>query len=60
MTDLYGKLISPTNSRYWPKSAASLSNRIKRIMPAMRTIGIDLEIGERSAGQRTVAIRKHA
>jgi len=60
MTDLYGKLMAPTNSRYWPKSAASLSNRIKRIMPAMRTIGIDLEIGERSAGQRTVAIRKRA
>jgi len=45
--------------REWPKAAHSLSNRLARIAPNLRAIGIVVEIGA-SHHPRTVKLRKQA
>ena len=46
-------------SSSWPKTAGWLSNRVKRLIPSLRTIGIEVEFDrEGSGGVRLIAIRK--
>ena len=56
--DLFTKLQQDeTNSRNLPKTAAHLSNRLKRLMPAMAKIGLVVEFGERNRDARPISIR---
>ncbi len=44
----------------WPKSASSLSNRLRRAAPSLRAVGIEVETGIRQGQNRTrmIEIRK--
>lgn len=46
-------------SSSWPKTAGWLSNRVKRLIPSLRTIGIEIEFDrEGSGGARLITIIK--
>jgi hypothetical protein len=46
-------------SRSWPAAPNSLSNRVKRLIPALRKIGIEVEFGrEGNSGARYISIIK--
>jgi len=42
-TELLSVLSPPETSRTWPKSAQPLTARLKRLSPALRTIGINID-----------------
>ncbi len=44
--------------RSWPADATRLSARLRRLAPAMRLIGIDIETGERTKRARTITITR--
>jgi hypothetical protein len=46
-----------TKSKYWPKSANSLSRRLKEIKVNLKQVGIDIEYGH-DGKQRIITIRK--
>jgi hypothetical protein len=50
-------------TKEWPKSAQVLSNRLQRLAPSLRKIGIDFERGQesgKSGGRRFVILKKSA
>ena len=66
MTELLEKLTVQISSRIaasktWPKSSSALSDRLRRLAPVLREVGIELEFSrEGSGGQRLITIRKSA
>ena len=44
--------------RSWPADATRLSARLRRLAPAMRLVGIDIETGERTKRARTLHINR--
>ena len=48
---------SGLRSRSWPKQANTLSNRLRRAAPALRTNGIEVEFGDREGRARHRVIR---
>jgi putative DNA primase/helicase len=60
-TELLGQLSHPVTdggNRYWPRTPANLSSRLKRLAPALRTTGLHITIGDRTATARAITIRK--
>ena len=43
-----------TRSKEWPSTASSLSNRLRKIAPGLRAIGLETRLGARTADRRTV------
>lgn len=56
LKDLRAAAEELTSSRSFPKSAAALTNRLTRVAPALRHIGVVIERGRSKRG-RTIAIR---
>jgi 5S rRNA maturation endonuclease (ribonuclease M5) len=48
-------------SKQWPKVAQTLSNRLRRLAPVLREVGIELELGIRKGKERKriISIRKY-
>jgi hypothetical protein len=42
--------IEVKNERGWPKDAARLSTRLKRVSPALRRVGVEVELPTGRAG----------
>jgi hypothetical protein len=49
-------------SKQWPKAANALSNRLRRLAPVLREVGIDIELGGRDGKKRNrlIWIRKYS
>ena len=47
-------------SKQWPKAANALSNRLRRLAPVLREVGIEVELGtrERKKRNRLISIRE--
>jgi hypothetical protein len=48
---------SAANGREWPKGAQSLSNRLRRVVPALRAVGVELEFWKDKSRNRSRLIR---
>ncbi len=44
-----------TRPQDWPRTASGLSNRLRKIAPGLRAIGIDTKLGVRTADRRVVS-----
>ncbi|HIO72982.1 MAG TPA: hypothetical protein EYN38_07765 [Flavobacteriales bacterium] len=49
-------------SKLWPKAANTLSNRLKRLAPVLREVGIEIVFGSRDGKKRSriISIRKYS
>jgi hypothetical protein len=61
-TELLAKLGAHTDddtrhSRSWPKTPTSLSNALRRLAPALRGVGLGIEMGRHNGGSRARFVR---
>ena len=47
-----------TRTKNWPKTPSTLSNRIRRLAPALRMVGINVEFTRKVQGRRHIQLRK--
>jgi hypothetical protein len=52
------KLGGSTRDMGWPKNAKGMSNKLRRLRPALAKIGIEVGVPQRSNGRTTVTIRR--
>lgn len=50
-----GHAAARSRSHEWPRTASSLSNRLRKIAPGLRAIGIETRLGDRTSTKRLVS-----
>jgi hypothetical protein len=60
LTKVLQKIGGSTRDMGWPKNAKGMSNKLRRLRPALAKIGIEVEEPKRSNGRTTVTIRRMA
>jgi hypothetical protein len=56
LTEIVGEKVA--ESKRWPHSARGMSGAVKRLAPALRAVGIDVEFGQRTKQGRPITIHQ--
>ncbi|HMI88548.1 MAG TPA: bifunctional DNA primase/polymerase [Polyangiaceae bacterium] len=60
MRELAAFVGDAARTRAWPTTPMQLSNRLRRLSPALRTRGVEVDLSERTSSRRTIRVRKNA